>query len=144
LWYDDSFANSDDFTRRSVTFNVTKSGTVNANFVTSAPIPEEFWTPFYGIIPTVIAAILIPSIILWSKERKQSERLKDSYSGQIKTLTNLEDEDILEKDIRKSYNDGKLREYEYRALTQELFRKMIDLWKDKISKGAKEDNTSLH
>ena len=73
-----SFENSNnqsDFTKRFVTLTVNKSGTLNANFATSTPIPTEFWAPFYGIIPAVIGGMLIPWIFKWKKEEKQRASL---------------------------------------------------------------------
>ena len=121
-----SFDNSNiknDPSKKFVIFTVSKSGTLNANFVTSAPIPTEFWTPFYAIIPAIIGSIFIPGIIRRNKEEKQSKRLKEFYDTRIDDILkfrNPKERDDLEKEITDSYKEGSIKDSDYKDLKGKL------------------------
>src|SRR6476660_10085967 len=121
-----SFDNSNiknDPSKKFVIFTVSESGTLNANFVTSAPIPTEFWKPFYAIIPAIIGSIFITEIIRRNKEEKQSKRLKEFYDIRIDDILKCRDpkkRDDLEKEITDSYKKGSIKGLDYKNLKEKL------------------------
>jgi hypothetical protein len=130
-----SFENSNnqsDFTKRFVTLTVNKSGTLNANFATSTPIPTELWAPFYGIIPAVIGGMLIPWIFEWKKEEKQRASLVKLYEDKIENLKIPKLKDDLEKEITDLFKEGKVRDANYYCLIGKLKERISKLDRHQI------------
>jgi hypothetical protein len=101
-----------------IEIEISKYGTLSANFILSNPvsIPPEFWTPIYGIIPAIIVSTFIPSLLQHNKGKKESKRYRNYYSDQI----GKSDDEKLEKEIIKLYNEGKINESDYQSLKEKI------------------------
>jgi hypothetical protein len=121
--------------------NITKFGRFTANFKEiPPPVSSEYLVPLYGIIITTIVGWSIPSIIGWTKSKRDVGKL-NYYHKQITSLYGdgkLDEKDIgaldlLRSNIIDAYSKGKLNEKHYESLKNEtsvlydkIFRKRID------------------
>lgn len=94
-----------------ITFNTNppNSGFIECNVIL---IPQELWTPLYGIIPAVIASSFIPSLLVSRKEKRESKRYLKYYSERIGIL----DKHKLKNEITQLYKEGKINEADYSSL----------------------------
>ncbi|HEX5978529.1 MAG TPA: YncE family protein, partial [Nitrososphaeraceae archaeon] len=123
------------------TLNMSKFGNFTANFKEiPPPVSSEYLIPLYGIIITTIVGWSIPSIIGWTKSKRDVGKL-NYYHKQITSLYGdgkLDENDIgaldrLRSNIVDAYSKGKLNEKHYDSLRNEtsilydkIFRKRID------------------
>jgi YVTN family beta-propeller protein len=123
------------------TIPITKFGTFTANFKELPPaVPSEYMIPLYGIIITSIVGWSIPTIIGWTKSKREARKL-NYFHKQITFLyrdSKLDENDIgpvnrLRSDIVDEYSKGKLNEKHYENLRneisilyKEILRKRID------------------
>ena len=92
--------------------NVTKFGTFTANFrELPPPVPSEYWIPLYGLIP----GFFIPSIIKWLSGKRQRRNLRE-YLDKIGKV----DRPIIEKEVLKSYSNGKISDFHYQMLKDKI------------------------
>jgi YVTN family beta-propeller protein len=123
------------------TLNVTEFGTFTANFKELPPaVPSEYWIPLYGIIASTIVGWSIPSIIGWTKSKRDVLKL-NSYHKEIARLDDdgrLDEEDIealdeLRKDIGNAYSEGKINEKHYETLRDEISTLYEEIFRKKIA-----------
>jgi YVTN family beta-propeller protein len=123
------------------TMNITKFGTFTANFREVPPaIPSEYWIPLYGIIASTIVGWSIPSIIGWTKSKRDVGQL-NYYHKEIASLygdgkldeNDTKELDKLRNNIVDAYSRGKINEKHYESLKNEIsilydkiFRKRIN------------------
>ena len=108
--------------------NITNSGNYTANFAKiPPPIPSEYWIPLYGIIVTTIVGWSIPSIIGWTRNKKDvrnlnhyHQRMKSLYDDGKLDESDLEPLDKLKTDITDVYSKGKINEKHYERLNNEI------------------------
>ena len=121
--------------------DITRFGTFTANFRELPPaIPSEYWIPLYDIIISTIVGWSIPSIIGWTKSKRDVRKLT-YYHKQIASLYGdgkLDENDIgpldrLRTNILDAYSEGKINDKHYESLRNEtsilyekIFRKRID------------------
>jgi YVTN family beta-propeller protein len=110
------------------TLPITKFGTFTANFKELPPaFPSEYLIPLYGIIISTIVGWSIPSIISWTKSKKDVRKL-NYYHKQIASLYadgRLDENDIgaldkLRGNIVDAYSEGKINEKHYENLKNEI------------------------
>lgn len=97
-----------------ITLNISKYGSLSADFIQSSiiSIPPEFWTPLYGLIP----AFFIPSIISWISGKRRETR----YLREYMEIIGKADKDVMEKDIRELYKEGKISDSNYKLLKEKI------------------------
>jgi YVTN family beta-propeller protein len=131
--------------------NITKFGTFTANFRDAPPpIPSEYWIPLWGIIASTIVGWSIPSIIGWTKSKRDVGKL-NSYHKQIARLNDdgrLDEKDIealdqLRNDIGNAYSEGKLNEKHYETLRGEISTLYEEIFRKKISALDGKNNYSV-
>ena len=123
------------------TFSITKFGTFTANFKELPPaVPSEYWIPLYGIIASTIVGWSIPSIIGWTKSKRDVKKL-NYYHKQIDSLYDdgkLDENDIkaldsLRNKIGDAYSEGKINEKHYESLRGEISTLYEELFRKKIA-----------
>jgi YVTN family beta-propeller protein len=121
--------------------NITKFGTFTANFKELSPaVPSEYWIPLYGIIASTIVGWSIPSIIGWTKSKRDVQKL-NSYHKEITRLDDdgrLDEEDIealdrLRSRIVDAYSEGKINEKHYESLRAEISTLYEEIFRKKIA-----------
>lgn len=122
-------------------FCITQYGVFTATFrELPAPIPTQYWIPLYGILVSTIVGWSIPNIIGWLKS-KTDIRKSNLHYNKIKSLYetgNRDDLDIellnkLRDELSDSFSKGKINQFHYSNLKeelsilyQEIFMKKID------------------
>lgn len=120
---------------------ITQYGTFTASFrELPAPLPTAYWIPLYGLIISTIIGASIPSIIGWAKTRgdiKKSNlhrnKIKSLYDEGRRDDNDFESLNKLKNEISDSFSKGKLSQFHYSNLKdeisilyQEIFMKKID------------------
>ncbi len=126
-------------------FCITQYGTFTASFrELPAPLPTEYWIPLYGLIISTIIGASIPSIIGWTKTRGDIKKLnlhhnkiKSLYDEGIRDDNDFELLNKLKNEISDSFSKGKISQFHYSNLKdeisilyQEIFMKKIDSMDD--------------
>ena len=126
-------------------FCITQYGTFTASFkALPVPLPTQFWIPLYGLIVSTIIGASIPSIILWAKTKgdiKKSnlhhDKIKSLYDEGRRDDNDFETLDKLKNEISDSFSKGKISQFHYSNLKdeisilyQEIFMKKIDSMDD--------------
>ena len=126
-------------------FCLTQYGTFTANFrELPAPLPTEYWIPLYGLIVSTIIGASIPSIIGWTKTRGDikklnlhHEKIKSLYEEGSRDDHDFESLNKLKDEISDSFSKGKISQFHYSNLKdeisilyQEIFMKKIDSMDD--------------
>ncbi|WP_458744398.1 YncE family protein [Candidatus Nitrosocosmicus sp. T] len=120
---------------------ITQYGTFTASFrELPAPLPTTYWIPLYGLIISTIIGASIPSIIGWAKTRGDIKK-SNLHRNKIKSLYDVgrrDDNDFeslnkLKNEISDSFSKGKISQFHYSNLKdeisilyQEIFMKKID------------------
>ncbi len=122
-------------------FCITQYGTFTANFrELPAPLPIEYWIPLYGLIVSTIIGASIPSIILWAKSKRDIKKsnlhhvkIKTIYDEGKRDEIDFESLNKLKDEISDSFSKGKISQFHYSNLKdeisilyQEIFMKKID------------------
>ena len=130
-------------------FCINQYGTFTANFrELPAPLPIEYWIPIYGLIISTIIGASIPSIILWARTKRDIKKsiihlkkLKTIYEEGRRDEVDLESLNKLKDEISDSFSKGKISQFHYSNLKEEIsilyheiFMKKIDSLDD--DKGA--------
>jgi hypothetical protein len=137
--------------RPEATLNVTKFGTFTANFKELPPaIPSEYWIPLYGIIASTIVGWSIPSIIGWTKSKRDVGKL-NYYHKQIASLYGdgkLDEKDIealdrLRSRVSDAYSEGKINEKHYESLRAEISILYEEIFRKKMAALDSTNNYSV-
>lgn len=130
-------------------FCINQYGTFTANFrELPAPLPIEYWIPIYGLIISTIIGASIPSIILWARTKRDIKKsiihlkkIKAIYEEGRHDKVDLESLNKLKDEISDSFSKGKISQFHYSNLKEEIsilyheiFMKKIDSLDD--DKGA--------
>ena len=130
-------------------FCINHYGTFTANFrELPAPLPIEYWIPIYGLIISTIIGASIPSIILWARTKRDIKKsiihlkkIKAIYEEGRHDKVDLESLNKLKDEISDSFSKGKISQFHYSNLKEEIsilyheiFMKKIDSLDD--DKGA--------
>lgn len=122
-------------------FCINQYGTFTANFrELPAPLPIEYWIPIYGLIISTIIGASIPSIILWARTKRDIKKsiihlkkLKTIYEEGRRDEVDLESLNKLKDEISDSFSKGKISQFHYSNLKEEIsilyheiFMKKID------------------
>lgn len=122
-------------------FCITQYGTFTATFrELPDPIPPQYWIPLYGILVSTIIGWSIPSIIGWIKTktdvRKSTlhhKKIKSLYDEGMRDDHDFQSLDKLKNELSDSFSKGKISQFHYSNLKeeisilyQELFMKKID------------------
>src|SRR4029078_2293664 len=126
-------------------FCLTQYGTFTARFrELPAPLPTEYWIPLYVLIISTIIGASIPSIIGWNKTRGDikklnlhHEKIKSLYEEGSRDDHDFESLNKLKDEISDSFSKGKITQFYYSnlkdeisVLYQEIFMKKIDSMDD--------------
>jgi YVTN family beta-propeller protein len=123
------------------TLNIAKFGAFTANFKELPPaIPSEYWIPLYGIIASTVVGWSIPSIIGWTKSKRDVKKL-NYYHKQIASLygdgmldeNDIEALDQLRSRVSDAYSEGKLNEKHYESLRGEISTLYEEIFSKKIN-----------
>ena len=122
-------------------FCINQYGTFTANFrELPAPLPIEYWIPIYGLIISTIIGASIPSIILWARTKRDIKKsiihlkkIKAIYEEGRHDKVDLESLNKLKDEISDSFSKGKISQFHYSNLKEEIsilyheiFMKKID------------------
>lgn len=122
-------------------FCITQYGTFTANFrELPAPLPVQYWIPIYGLIVSTILGASIPSIILWFKTKRDikksnlhHKKIKTIYDEGRRDEVDFEALNKLKDEISDSFSKGKISQFHYSSLKDEIsilyheiFMKKID------------------
>lgn len=130
-------------------FCLTQYGAFTADFrALPDPIPAQYWIPLYGILVSTIIGWYIPNIIGWVKE-KSDVRKSSLHHNKIKSLYETgkrDDQDIellnkLKDDLSDSFAKGKINQFHYSSLKEELSILYQEIFTKKID--AIEDTTEI-
>jgi hypothetical protein len=120
---------------------ITQYGTFTASFrELAAPLPTTFWIPLYGLIISTIIGASIPRIIEWAKTKGDIKKLnlhhnkiKSIYDEGKRDENDFESLNKLKNEISDSFSKGKISQFHYSNLKdeisilyQEIFMKKID------------------
>jgi DNA-binding beta-propeller fold protein YncE len=122
-------------------FCINQYGTFTANFrELPAPLPISYWIPIYGLIVSTIIGASIPSIILWAKTKRDikksnlhHKKIQTIYDEVRRDEVDFESLNKLKDEISDSFSKGKISQFHYSNLKdeisilyQEIFMKKID------------------
>jgi hypothetical protein len=122
------------------TLEITKFGAFTANFKELPPaIPSEYWIPLYGIIASTIVGWSIPSIIAWTKSKRDVGKL-NNYHKQIASLywdSKLDEKDIeplnrLSSNIADAYSKGRINEKHNESLINEILMLYEKIFRERV------------
>ena len=130
-------------------FCITQYGKFTASFrELPAPFPTEYWVPLYGLIVSTIIGASIPSIIGWAKTKadiKKSNlhhnKIRSIYDDGRRDENDFESLDKLKNEISDSYIKGKLNQFHYSNLKDEismLYQEVFMRRIDSLDEGSKE------
>ena len=126
-------------------FCLTQYGTFTATFrELPDPIPAQYWIPLYGILVSTIIGWSIPNIIGWVKAKSDirkstfhHNKIKSLYEAGKRDNSDIELLNKLKDDLSDSFSKGKLNQFHYANLReelsilyQEIFAKQIDTMDD--------------
>ncbi len=133
-------------------FCINQYGTFTANFrELPAPLPIEYWIPIYGLIISTIIGASIPSIILWARTKRDIKKsiihlkkLKTIYEEGRRDEVDLESLNKLKDEISDSFSKGKISQFHYSNLKEEISILYHEIFMKKIDSldGDKEANLS--
>jgi DNA-binding beta-propeller fold protein YncE len=121
-------------------FCITQYGTYTASFrALPAPLPTEYWIPLYGLIISTIIGASIPSIIGWAKTKGDVKK-SNIHHNQIKSIhdvgkqneNDIESLDKLRNEISDSLSKGKISQFRYSNLKDELSILYQEIYMKKI------------
>jgi YVTN family beta-propeller protein len=133
------------------TLNVTKFGTFTANFKELPPaVPSEYWIPLYGIIASTIVGWSIPSIIGWTKSKRDVGKL-NYYHKEIASLygdgkldeNDIEALDRLRNRVSDAYSEGKINEKHYESLRDEISTLYEEIFGKKIESLSNDKSSAV-
>jgi YVTN family beta-propeller protein len=133
------------------TIPLTKFGTFTANFKELPPaVPSEYWIPLYGIIISTIVGWSIPSIIGWTKSKRDVRKL-NYYHKQIASLygdgkldeNDIEALDRLRSRVSDAYAEGKINDKHYETLRGEISTLYEEIFRKKIATLDSNNNYSV-
>lgn len=122
-------------------FCINQYGTFTANFKElPAPLPISYWIPIYGLIVSTIIGASIPSIILWAKTKRDikksnlhHKKIRTIYDEGRRDEVDFESLNKLKDEISDSFSKGKISQFHYSNLKDEIsilyheiFMKKID------------------
>ena len=115
----------------SSTLTVTKFGSFTANFEElPPPVPPEYWGTLFTVVATaLIGTWLIPSVIGWTRSKRQRRSLRH-YRKRIDSLNNSkpdsqvdhETAEKLKNNITTAYSRGEINELQHEILKEEILQ----------------------